>query len=252
MQWYEDEGFWVDYAEVMFSAARRDRVAGIVAESPLFDLPSGTRVLDLCCGPALFAVPLAGRGCAVTGVDLSPAMLERARAACEAAGVEVRLVRADMLTHVEPGAYDVVLNVFTSFGYFPSPEDNVRVLRNAWESLAPGGRLVIDMMGKEVVAGWIGRPQLVELDDGYVVQRDTILDDWTRIRTDWTLVRGGTAREASITSYLYSAAELRAMFESAGFADVTCHGDFDLRPYDLGARRLIVRGTRPGGAEATR
>ncbi len=252
MNWYEDESFWVDYAEVMFSAARRAKVEAIVAESPLFDWPSDTRVLDLCCGPALFAVPLARRGFAVTGLDLSPAMLKEARAACERADVDVRLVRGDMLTHVEPDAYDVVLNVFTSFGYFASPADNAQVLRNAWESLAPGGRLLVDMMGKEVVAGWIGRPQLVELDDAYVVQRDTILEDWTRLRTDWTLVRGGTAREASITSFLYSAAELRAMFEAAGFTNVTCYGDFDLRPYDTEARRLIVCGTRPGGAEGTR
>ena len=109
----------------------------------------------------------------------------------------------------------------------------------------PGGRLLIDVMGKEVLAGWIGRPQLVELDGGaYVVQRDTVLDDWSRLRTDWTLVRDGAAREASITSFLYSGTELRALFEQVGFAKVACYGDFDGAPYDQHARRLIVCGTR--------
>lgn len=246
MHWYEDEGFWSDFSETMFSERRRTETAGVVAGSPLLEFPAGSRVLDLCCGPGLYLVPLARRGYAVTGVDLSPVMLKRAGAACDEAGVDVRLVQADMLTHVEPESYDVVLNVFTSFGYFDDPRDNERVLRNAHDSLVPGGRLLIDVMGKEVLAGWIGRPKLVELDDdAYVVQRDTVLDSWTRLRTDWTLVRHGVAREASITSFLYSAAELRALFEAVGFTDVRCYGDFEGAPYDNHAQRLIVRGTRP-------
>ncbi|MFD4632395.1 methyltransferase domain-containing protein [Streptomyces sp. NPDC058284] len=246
MHWYEDDAFWSDFSETMFSERRRTEAESLVSESPLLQLPAGSRVLDLCCGPGLYLVPLARRGCAVTGVDLSPAMLKRAEAACEAAGADVRLVRADMLTHVEQESYDVVLNLFTSFGYFDDPLDNERVLRNAHDSLVPGGRLLIDVMGKEVLAGWIGRPQVVELDGGaYVVQRDTVLDSWTRLRTDWTLVRDGEAREASLTSFLYSAAELRALFEAAGFTDVRCYGGFDGGPYDHHSKRLIVSGTRP-------
>jgi SAM-dependent methyltransferase len=164
--------------------------------------------------------------------------------------VTARLVRGDMLTFAEPESYDVVLNVFTSFGYFDDPADNARVLRNAWRSLVPGGRLLLDLMGKEVLAGWIGRPQVVDLDDGaWVVQRDTVLDGWRRLRTDWTLVRGGTARDVSITSWLYSGAELCALLAEAGFTDVSCHGGFDGSPYDQRARRLVVCGTRPAGPE---
>lgn len=245
MHWYEDEEFWSDFSGPMFSRHRVTEAAELVAGSPLLAFPAGTRVLDLCCGPGLFVVPLARAGHSVTGVDLSRVMLERARKACVEEGVEVDLVREDMHDHVRPGAYDVVLNLYTSFGYFAEPERNLQVLRNAHESLAPGGRLVVDLLGKEVLAGWVGRPQAVEVEDAVVHMRDTILDDWTRLRTDWTLVRGNTARHASITSVLYSAAELRALFGAAGFTAVECFGGFDASPYDNHAKRLIVRGTRP-------
>ncbi|MFI9627426.1 class I SAM-dependent methyltransferase [Streptomyces sp. NPDC052042] len=245
MEWYEDDSLWSDFAPTMFSPARAQSVAELVATSPLLDFPPGSRVLDLCCGPGLFLVPLADRGFDVTGVDLSEPMLERARSACEEAGAEVRLVRGDMLTYTAPGAFDVVLNVFTSFGYFDDPDDNLRVLSNAWESLAPDGQLLVDVMGKEVLAGWIGRPQAVDLPDGsYVVQRDVVFDSWRRLRTDWTLVHGTWARTASLTSWLYSAAELHDLFVAAGFADVECFGGFDGCAYDNHSRRLIVRGRK--------
>lgn len=243
--WYDDDSLWVDFAPAMFSGARAETVAELVRTAPLLDFPPGSRILDLCCGPGLFLVPLAARGHHVTGVDLSPAMLERAEAACREAAADVTLVREDMLTYAAPESYDVILNVFTSFGYFEDADDNAQVLHNAWRSLAPGGRLLVDVMGKEVLAGWIGRPQAVDLPDGsYVVQRDTVLDSWRRLRTDWTLVRGESARTASIKSFLYSAAELHDLFVAAGFADVECFGDFDGGPYDQSSRRLIVRGLK--------
>ncbi|MFJ6677202.1 class I SAM-dependent methyltransferase [Actinosynnema sp. NPDC091369] len=246
MHWYEDDGLWVGFADVMFPSRRSDEAAELVATSPLLRVSRGTRVLDLACGPAVHVVPLARHGAEVTGVDLSDAMLARAREACDRAGVGARLVHADMREHVEPDAYDLIINMYTSFGYFTDPEDNLTVLRNAFTSLKPGGRLLVDLLGKEVLASWVGRPQAVDVEGGTVFMRDTILDDWTKLRTDWTLVRDGVAHHASIVSFLYSAAELRALFETAGFTHVECYGDFDASPYDNRARRLIVRGTRAG------
>ncbi|AXB48148.1 class I SAM-dependent methyltransferase [Amycolatopsis albispora] len=242
MAWYDDDDLWAGFAGVMFSQRRAAEAAELVAKSPLLAFPAGSRVLDLCCGPAIHLVPLAQRGDRVTGVDLSEVMLARAREACDEAGVEVRLVRADMREFTEERGFDVVLNLYTSFGYFDDPADNLRVLRNARASLDRGGSLLVDVLGKEVLASWVGRPQAIDTEDGTVFMRDTILDDWTRLRTDWTLVAGDTARHATITSFLYSAAELRALFEQAGFTGVECFGDFDGRPYDNHARRLIVRG----------
>jgi SAM-dependent methyltransferase len=247
MAWYEDEELWVDFGCVMFPERREREAAELVATSPLLKVVPGTRVLDLACGPGVHAVPLARHGAEVTGVDLSDAMLTRAREACERAGVSARLRRADMREYVEPGAYDLVVNMYTSFGYFTDPGDNLTVLRNAHASLAPGGALLVDVLGKEVLASWVGRPQAVDVEGGTVFMRDTILDDWTRLHTDWTLVRGDEVRQASITCVLYSAAELRALFEQAGFTDVECFGGFDASPYDNHARRLIVRGVRADG-----
>lgn len=244
MDWFADDDLWVGFADVMFPRRREAEATELVDTSPLLKVTSGTRVLDLACGPGVHVVPLARAGAEVTGVDLSAAMLERASVACDRAEVAARLVQANMLEFVEPAAYDLVINMYTSFGYFTDPGDNLTVLRNIHASLAPGGAVVIDLLGKEVLAGWVGRPQAVDVDGGTVFMRDTILEDWTRLRTDWTLVRGDTVRQAAIECVLYSAAELKALFAQAGFVDVECFGGFDAGPYDNHASRLIVRGYR--------
>jgi SAM-dependent methyltransferase len=244
VNWYEDMNLWAGFSEVLFTPERARAAAEVVASSPLFAFSPGSRVLDQCCGAGFFTEPLARHGYQVTGVDLHPELLERASAACAAAGVKATLVRADVREHVVPEAYDVVVNMYTSFGYFDDHEDNLQVLRNAYRSLAPGGRLIVDLLSKETYASWVGTPKIVDVPGGMVVMRDTILDDWARYRTDWTLVRGDTAQHAALICYVYSAAELRAMFAQAGFEDIECFGTLDGGPYDATATRLIVRGIK--------
>ncbi|GII64662.1 methyltransferase [Sphaerisporangium krabiense] len=252
MEWFEDDTFWADFAGALFAPERLREARAWVATSPLLDLPPGTTVLDLGCGPGTYAVPLAERGARVTGVDLSGAMLDRAREAAQAAGLTVRLVRADMREFVEPHRYDEVVSMYTSFGYFADPAQNQLVLRNAWRSLVPGGRLLMDLFSKEIFARWAGTPKVVEVDGGSLFMRDTILDDWTRFRSDWTLVRGGTARHGFFEQFVYSAAEIRSMLAAAGFTDIVCFGGFAGEPYDNNAKRLVVQATRPREAEAGR
>lgn len=245
MNWYENDGLWSGFAGLMFSSKRAAAAARNVAESPLLKFPAGSRVLDLCCGPGIYLVPMAEQGHRVTGVDLSPAMLKRAEQACQGSVPPVELVHGDMGEFVRPAAFDVVLNMYSSFGYFAEHEKNVQVLRNVYDSLVPGGQLVLEVFGKEFLAMQsLDRPQVIDLDDSKVFVRNTILDDWTRLHTEWTKVRGNEASSASVISYLYSAAELKGLVEQVGFTEVACFGGFDGRPYDLRCRTLIVRGTR--------
>jgi SAM-dependent methyltransferase len=67
--------------------------------------------------------------------------------------VRIELVEGDMRDFRRPASYDLALSMFTSFGYFESRADDLRVLRNVRESLKPGGVFVVDVMGKE----WLAR-----------------------------------------------------------------------------------------------
>ena len=241
---FQDDDFWTEFYDFLFSEQRYAQAEELLDTSPLLSFPAGARVLDLCCGPGVFTVPLADRGCDVTGVDLSPAMLERARKRSADTGAQVRYVQADAREYEAPGAFDVVLNMFTSFGYFEDPADNARVLRTMHSCLAPGGTLVLDLAGKELLARRVTPPKVVQRGDDLMVQTDIVLDDWARLRSDWVLVRGDQVTRTTLVWFVYSAVELRRMVEEAGFGRVEVFGGFDGRPYDENAERLVLRAVR--------
>lgn len=241
---FQDDAFWTDFHDFLFSEQRTAQAEELLDTSPLFTFPERARVLDVCCGPGVFTAPLARRGYATTGVDRSAAMLELAAKACRANSADARLVAADVLDFAEPGAYDVVLNLFTSFGYFERPADNVQVLRNMHACLAPGGQLLLDVAGKEILARKVLTPKVIQRGPDVLVQTDSVLDEWARLRSDWTLVRGERVQRACLVWFVYSAVELRGMAEEAGFGEVEIFGGFDGRPYDEHADRLILRAVR--------
>jgi len=70
----------------------------------------GKRVLDMGCGPGIYAERLAKRGASVTGVDLSPVMVDKARQRCT--GLDVALIVGDALKQVHSPAFDIVLASF--------------------------------------------------------------------------------------------------------------------------------------------
>jgi SAM-dependent methyltransferase len=140
-----------------------------------------------------------------------------------------------------PGAFDLVVNLFTSFGYFADPADNQVVLENVHASLANGGAFVVDIMGKETVARIYRDADVAPLDDGsFVVQQRDAVNDWCEMDNYWTMVKAGQARTFHIRHWIYSGWELKQMLLAAGFAEVALYGNLSGAPYGPDARRLIA------------
>src|SRR5260370_4847393 len=106
MEWFENETLWRELYPYVFPvervAAAHGQVTRILA---LAGVTTGA-VLDLCCGPGRHAVEFARRGLAVTGVDRSRYLLERARESADTAGITVEGVRDDLLELQRPAAFD--------------------------------------------------------------------------------------------------------------------------------------------------
>jgi len=241
MEWFENDDFWRDFYPFMFSderfAATPDEVSRILALTQC----SGGSVLDLCCGPGRHSVELARRGFKVTGVDRSPFLLAKAREHATKSGVSVEWVKQDMRDFIRLGSFDLACSLFTSFGYFEDEQDDLRVLRNIHQSLKENGVLIMEMLGKERLAHVWKDTMCTELADGSLIfQRPQIRDDWTRIRSEWTLVKDGHSRTFTFEHTIYSGRELKDRLLSCGFKQVQLFGDPQGSSYGLDAQRLIA------------
>ena len=200
-EWFEDESFWNALYPFMFEGRKfevaEDEARGIL---DMAGLVKGS-VLDLACGPGRHAVALAKEGFQVTGVDLSPFLLQKAVNLARAESVDVEWVQEDMRRFLRPQAFDLVISMFTSFGYFDDKREDMTVLRNVHRSLREGGALVIETMGKEWLARGFLPTTSEELADGrLLVQRREIGDDWTRIRNQWIIIEGDKATTSASTT----------------------------------------------------
>jgi SAM-dependent methyltransferase len=192
-------------------------------------------------------VALAERGIRVTAVDRTSSYLERARETARKQNVEVEWIRSDMREFVRPQAFDLAISMFTSFGYFDRAEDDRRVLENIHESLRPGGVLVMDLAGKEIVAGRFAATRHTLAPDGVLlVEVRSVLDGWERMENEWILIRDAKARSFHFSHTIYSGAEIRRLALEAGFDPVRIFGDLEGAPYGREAKRLVVVARRRG------
>ena len=224
-------------------------VAEVDGIERILHLRKGGRILDLACGAGRHSIELSRRGYAVTGYDLSKDLLRQARADSKRAKAKASFVHGDMRELRFRGAFDAVINMFSSFGYFESEEDDRRVLEGVARALKPRGKLLMERFNRESLAyelpqqGW-----RVGEDGSVVLQEDTF--DVLRGRYDTLQIvidREGT-REHRGSVRAYTLPELKALFDRAGLPIHRVLGGLDLSPYRVRGRRLVlyaVKGLEP-------
>jgi len=216
--------------------------AGLLAG--LLGVGPGASVLDLGCGPGRYALPLAESGFRVTGIDRTRPYLDAARKLASRKRLKIEFRHADMRRFVRPGAFDAVINTFSTFGYFKDPADDLRVCRNVLRSLRPGGRFLIETMSKEVLARVFEPSGWREANGAFLLEEREVVDGWSGLSQRWVLVRGGKVTEFRVYMRLYSAVELRALLRRAGFRQVEVFGGLERETYDNNARRLVTLGRK--------
>lgn len=198
---------------------------------------AGSRVLDLACGPGRHAAQLALCGAQVVGFDLSMPLLSRAMHRLPPPRL---LVRGDMRAlPFRDGTFDLVANLFTSFGYFSDDSQHASVLRAAAAALRPGGHLVLDYFHAGVVRrGLVAREEQVIGSQRVLIERRISPDDQFVIK-EMHLV--GDGRSFIERVRLLAPEELERLIVAAGFVIVERFGAYDGRPLgDQGPRAIFV------------
>jgi SAM-dependent methyltransferase len=288
---------WPAIAEAV-TGHRAGRDADVLPLLRRLGVRRGARVLDVPCGFGRHSILLARRGYRVTGVDFGPELLAQARAAWSEgpqgvqapkpkrgqpirrgkAGPSPRpsqlwvnkmpaippvFIRGDMRRLRFRAQFDLLLNLFTSFGYFGDAGDQ-RVLDSFHRALKPGGWLVLHTINRDFIVRHYRPHDLVRLPGFRLEQRSRL--DWpTSITHGEWIVHWNSAASArrllgatrtkprSLRTLprrgwthlrVYSCHELVRMLERAGFRRVQSFGGFRGEPVSFDRRWLLLTAQR--------
>jgi SAM-dependent methyltransferase len=128
----------------------------------------------------------------------------------------------------------------TSFGYFEDRDDDRRVAQNIFDSLKPGGKVVLDMMGKENLARIFQAREWQEKNGELWLFERELQQSWSWLSNRWIRLKGDERLEFRVSHRLYSAFELSSLFRDCGFSEVDTFGSLTGAPYDQEAKRLVL------------
>jgi SAM-dependent methyltransferase len=204
----------------------------------LLGLEPGARVLDAGCGFGRTVGVLRDMGFDAVGVDISPAVIAEAEQRNPGPAYLVHDLTKPLPDELE--RFDAIVNVYSSFGYGATVDDDAAVLRTWHGALKPGGALVMELSDIERSQARLGPLGTVvdREDDG--VHEHLYVDPETHVlHITYTLAE----QTLDVDTRLYQAGELAAMVEQAGFRDVARYGGFDGHPKQPTDRLVLVART---------
>jgi SAM-dependent methyltransferase len=229
-------------------------VNGMIRVLGSFGIKTGS-LLDLCCGNARISIFMAKKGFKATGVDISKAFLEDGKRKAEEHRVKDRITflegdvrRLRGIIRSDLGPFDVVVNAWTSIGYYSS-EDDLNVFRQVREVSREGAILfILETMHTEYLSIKFAPTSYVEIDN-LVMLEDRKYDPISaNAKTAWLFYnRRGKDLEfvdrVEFENHVYSPSELSSLLKKAGWETVAFYGNIStLQPMNpLSALNLVAR-----------
>jgi ubiquinone/menaquinone biosynthesis C-methylase UbiE len=212
-------------------------VNGMVKVLKDFGITSGT-LLDLCCGNGRISIHMAKKGFKAVGVDISKAFLEDAKIKAEEHKVskmvsflegDVRNLKKVVGKIRQP--FDVVVNAWTSIGYF-SQKDDLKIFKQARELSRENAVLLIaETMHTEFLALKFVPTGYSEVDNIVLLESRNYDPTTAQLKTDWKFYKKCRENLEFIDQieyelHIYSPSELSSLLRKAGWEPVTFYGSF--------------------------
>ncbi|MCU0286191.1 MAG: class I SAM-dependent methyltransferase [Acidobacteria bacterium] len=154
--WYES---WFDenYLALYHYRDRDDAEKQVRLIIDTLELPLNISILDLACGEGRYTALFDELGYHITGLDLSETLIQSGKEKYP----DLDLRTGDM-RHI-PGVFDLILSLFTSFGYFETDEENEKVLHSVYHALKPKGFFWLDFFNAKYVQSHLTPQNMLQL-----------------------------------------------------------------------------------------
>lgn len=241
-EWFENAEFWEHYSPVIFDENRWAEAPAVAcAVKKLADLKSGNSVLDAGCGPGRISVELALLGFNVTGVDIIQSELDAAAESANDEGVKLTLLKDDLRKFSSEKKYDCAINLYTSLGYCKDAQDDLKILKNIYNSLKSEGIFILETVSRETAIINFTKAEEFFRSGIKVITDFSVVGAWEGLYSSWMLVfPDGNKIEHKFVQRLYSAPELKKELLKIGYRSVEIFGGYEKQPYDQNAATMVM------------
>jgi len=237
--WFKD-WFSSDYYLSVYSH-RNDDDADEFLNNILKYIPlaKGSKVLDAACGSGRHSIVMAQKGFNVTAFDLSIPLLNVAVADTRVLNLDVKYFNSDLRFVPLKEKFKIILNLFTSFGYFEDDEENFAFINSSYSMLEKNGYFVFDYFN----SGYLRNNLVIEsekcINGLKILEKRKISEN--RILKNITIEKEGIKSNFEESVHLYSSGEILNKFSAIGFKVVNIFGGYDCTQFSLNnSDRLII------------
>lgn len=237
-EWFER---WFDspyYHQLYRNRSEKEATDFVDALVGRFAMPAGCTLLDLACGKGRHALAFAAHALDVTGIDLSKQSIEYA---LQFERDNLHFYVHDMRELFRANYFDVVCNLFTSFGYFETAHDNQLAARSIAQALKAGGTFILDFVNL------LPAIRHIEANTRETILREAVRFDIERSHIGNRLLKKITVTDGDRTFQFeesvngFTKDELIELFTSAGLHFREIYGDYGLGTYhEAESPRMII------------
>lgn len=235
--WYET-WFNTEYYHELYSHRDEEEARIFISTMIMFlKIHPGQRVMDMACGKGRHSRVLESHGLEVVGFDLSNHSIDEAKIyESETMAFDIHDMRKSFTKF---GKFDVIFNLFTSFGYFTDFEDDQKTIRNVHKALVTDGFFVQDYLNAASV--------IDSLPQNGSKETETFNFSWKKdvdkgfILKDITVEEAGSKHHFQEKVKVYSLEDLVNLHEKTGLKVQDVFGSYELDPYsEKESPRIII------------
>ena len=241
-QWFET---WFDspyYHQLYCNRDENEAQSFITNLTQHLTIPIQSRVLDVACGKGRHSRYLASQGYDTTGIDLSPHSIAFANLDTLP---HLRFAEWDMRKVYKEGYFDLVVNLFSSFGYFDAEADDQAAIKAMADNLKPNGILVLDYLNAEAIVKRLKPRDIIDRGDIQFHIKKRIENGFIKKEIDF--IANGEDQHYEEQLKIIKPTQFEKLFNTAGLKITQLFGSYDLAKFDAATslRQVIIAIKQP-------
>ena len=238
-EWFED---WFSTEEYLYVYRHRNNDDAVDLFNLILkniEIEPGAKVLDLACGAGRHSILFAKNGYDVTSVDLSENLLNVARKSAEELMLNINIIKSDLRLLNLADRFQLIINLFTSFGYFEQDYENEKIIKIVEQQLNENAYFVLDFFNVVHLKKNLIPISYDKVEEAIIRQERTF--DQDRIVKKITVIKKNSERIYFESVRAYSKSELSRMILKNGLKIIKIFGDYSGNAFDEdNSSRIII------------